>query len=250
MATLGPAQMPLDAGAPRSASAVSAATITSRHSALVRVTHWITALCFLALLVSGVEIRDLSPALLLGRNRQCIDAASVSNCRFPASRDLVPTGYGYVLPDQNGWSRYLHFQAAWIAVLTGLLYAIYGLVHRAFPEKPAPRRGRSFVARALGRNRRPFALQAARRGGSWSYNAPPAAHLLVRDLRSVPVGHLDGPGDVPGFRFGVSGHRHSVGRPAIRAHDSFLRLPSSRALPGGPRRDDLRSPDSGAACGR
>jgi thiosulfate reductase cytochrome b subunit len=29
-----------------------------------------------------------------------------------------------VLPDQNGWSRYLHFQAAWVAVLTGLLYVI------------------------------------------------------------------------------------------------------------------------------
>jgi thiosulfate reductase cytochrome b subunit len=38
---------------------------------------------------------------------------------------LVPTGYGYVLPDQNGWSRYLHFQSAWLLVLTGLLYAIY-----------------------------------------------------------------------------------------------------------------------------
>jgi thiosulfate reductase cytochrome b subunit len=37
---------------------------------------------------------------------------------------LVPTGYGYVLPDQNGWSRYLHFQAAWVLVLTGLLYTI------------------------------------------------------------------------------------------------------------------------------
>ncbi len=43
---------------------------------------------------------------------------------IPASRNLVPTGYGYVLPDQNGWSRYLHFQAAWVVVLTGLLYAI------------------------------------------------------------------------------------------------------------------------------
>jgi thiosulfate reductase cytochrome b subunit len=46
---------------------------------------------------------------------------------IPSSRALVPTGYGYVLPDQNGWSRYLHFQAAWIAVLTGLLYTISGL---------------------------------------------------------------------------------------------------------------------------
>jgi len=39
----------------------------------------------------------------------------------------VPTGYGYVLPDQNGWSRYLHFQAAWVVVLTGLLYIISAL---------------------------------------------------------------------------------------------------------------------------
>jgi hypothetical protein len=31
---------------------------------------------------------------------------------------MVPTGYGYVLPDQNGWSRYRHFQAAWVLVLT------------------------------------------------------------------------------------------------------------------------------------
>ena len=43
---------------------------------------------------------------------------------IPASRSTVPTGYGYVLPDQNGWSRYLHFQSAWVAVLTGLLYVI------------------------------------------------------------------------------------------------------------------------------
>ncbi len=57
---------------------------------------------------------------------------------IPSSRTLVPTGYGYVLPDQNGWSRYLHFQAAWVVVLTGLLYVISGFVHRAFPEKLAP----------------------------------------------------------------------------------------------------------------
>jgi thiosulfate reductase cytochrome b subunit len=40
---------------------------------------------------------------------------------------MVPTGYHYVLPDQNGWSRYLHFQAAWGAILTGLLYVIASL---------------------------------------------------------------------------------------------------------------------------
>src|SRR6266581_372748 len=48
------------------------------------------------------------------------------NLHLPSSRNTVPTGYGYVLPDQNGWSRYLHFQAAWLAVATGLLYVLFG----------------------------------------------------------------------------------------------------------------------------
>jgi thiosulfate reductase cytochrome b subunit len=52
----------------------------------------------------------------------------------------VRTGYGYVLPDQNGWSRYLHFQSAWIAVLTGLLYAISGWFTRHFQKDLLPRR--------------------------------------------------------------------------------------------------------------
>ena len=32
-----------------------------------------------------------------------------------------------MLPDQNGWSRYLHFEAAWALVLIGALYVIHGL---------------------------------------------------------------------------------------------------------------------------
>src|SRR5208283_2485140 len=50
----------------------------------------------------------------------------------------VPTGYGYVLPDQNGWRRALHFEAAWIAVLTGLLYIISGLLTRHFRKDLVP----------------------------------------------------------------------------------------------------------------
>ena len=53
----------------------------------------------------------------------------------------MPTGYGYVLPDQNGWSRYLHFQAAWVAVLTGLLYVISGVTSGHFRRESAPARG-------------------------------------------------------------------------------------------------------------
>jgi thiosulfate reductase cytochrome b subunit len=43
-----------------------------------------------------------------------------------------------VLPDQNGWSRALHFQTAWILVVTGLLYVIFGLVTRHFRNDLLP----------------------------------------------------------------------------------------------------------------
>ena len=51
---------------PVSASAVPAAIVRSRHSAVVRVTHWITTLAFLALLVSGVEILISHPRFYWG----------------------------------------------------------------------------------------------------------------------------------------------------------------------------------------
>ncbi len=57
---------------------------------------------------------------------------------IPASRNLVPTGYGYVLPDQNGWSRALHFQTAWVLVLTGLLYVISGWITAHFRRDLLP----------------------------------------------------------------------------------------------------------------
>jgi thiosulfate reductase cytochrome b subunit len=104
-----------------SAAAIPARTATPRHSALVRVTHWITTLCFLALLVSGVEILISHPRFYWGETGN-VNMTPLFKIPIPASRSMVPTGYGYVLPDQNGWSRYLHFQAAWGVVLTGLLY--------------------------------------------------------------------------------------------------------------------------------
>src|SRR5208283_1976724 len=111
------------AWAATSAAEVPARTVTARHSALVRVTHWITTLCFLALLVSGVEILISHPRFYWGEAGN-IHTPTLFKIPIPSSRSSVPTGYKYVLPDQNGWSRYLHFQSAWILVLTGLLYAI------------------------------------------------------------------------------------------------------------------------------
>jgi thiosulfate reductase cytochrome b subunit len=140
-------EVPLGDYVPRSASAVPATTVTSRHSALVRVTHWITTLCFFALLVTGVEILISHPRFYWGETGSVL-TTPLFKIPIPSSRALVPSGYGYVLPDQNGWSRYLHFQAAWIAVLTGLLYAIYGFLTGHFRKNLLPR-GTDLSWRAL-----------------------------------------------------------------------------------------------------
>jgi thiosulfate reductase cytochrome b subunit len=112
---------------PTEAPAISNTATASRHSATVRITHWITTLCFLALLVSGAEIVISHPRFYWGETGNDL-TQPLFKLPIPASRNFVPTGYRYVLPDQNGWSRYLHFQAAWVVVFTGLLYAIVGLL--------------------------------------------------------------------------------------------------------------------------
>jgi thiosulfate reductase cytochrome b subunit len=154
---------------PTAVSAVPTTTVTSRHSVLVRVTHWITALCFLALLVSGAEIVISHPRFYWGETGNDL-TPTLFKLPIPASRSLVPTGYGYVLPDQNGWSRYLHFQSAWIVVLTGLLYVISGLFTGHFRNSLLPRRAdlsRRAFSRAIASRLR---FERSGESEAWSYN--------------------------------------------------------------------------------
>jgi thiosulfate reductase cytochrome b subunit len=97
-----------------------------------------------------------------------VNTPALFSLPIPASRATVDTGYGYVLPDQNGWSRYLHFQAAWVVVLTGLLYVAFGFFSGHFrrnlvPEDRSPRKLAAAIARHL-HFRRPSDEEA------WSYN--------------------------------------------------------------------------------
>src|ERR1700694_3869970 len=108
MARLESVRMSLEAHVPGSASSVRVTSVSSRHSALVRVTHWITTLCFLALLVSGLEIVISHPRFYWGETGNVL-TKPLFKLPIPSSRKLVPTGYGYVLPDQNGWGPFLHF---------------------------------------------------------------------------------------------------------------------------------------------
>ncbi len=109
----------------------------SRHSGVVRFTHWVGTLCFFALLITGVEIIISHPRFYWGEEGNSL-TPSLFDIPIPASRSGVKTGYNYVLPDQNGWSRYLHFQMGWLLVFAGSLYLVHGFVTRHFQKDLMP----------------------------------------------------------------------------------------------------------------
>ena len=86
-----------------------------RHSALVRVTHWLDAASFVALVWSGVAILLAHPRLYWGETGS-LGTPSLINLPLP-----------FLLTGQSGWGRYLHFLSAWIAVLTGAVYVLGGM---------------------------------------------------------------------------------------------------------------------------
>jgi thiosulfate reductase cytochrome b subunit len=150
---------------PEVATSRENALAAQRHSALVRVTHWLTTVAFLALLVTGAEIIVSHPRFYWGETGT-VNTRPLFTIPIPASRATVPTGYRYVMPDQNGWSRYLHFEAAWLAVLTGLVYLVAGLWSGHFRHDLLPQRHqrswRAYAARIAqyARGTRPEASEA------------------------------------------------------------------------------------------
>lgn len=169
-----------------------------RHAAFVRVTHWITAVCFFALLISGLEIVISHPRFYWGEIGN-VRTHPLFQIPIPSSRSMVPTGYGYVLPDQNGWSRSLHFQAAWFAVLTGLVYAIWGLWSGHFRSNlfPAPsdRTWRSFWT-VIARHIR---LKAPDQAEAFSYNVVQRTTYLAVIFVFFPLVIWTGLALSPGF---------------------------------------------------
>jgi len=166
--------------------ALAPAESTARHSGVVRLTHWITTICFLALLVSGVEILISHPRFYWGETGNVM-VEPLFKIPIPSSRATVPTGYGYVLPDQNGWSRYLHFQSAWLVVLTGLLYLIYGLFQGHFGRSLLPERG-DLSWRALSTViAKHLRFQPSSAADAWSYNVLQRLSYLIVAFALFPL---------------------------------------------------------------
>jgi thiosulfate reductase cytochrome b subunit len=84
-----------------------------RHSLTVRITHWITTLCFLVLLLSGIAILLAHPRLYWGETG-AVGGPSLIDLPLPFVLDVPIRGPG----------RYLHFTFAWVCVLTGLIYVL------------------------------------------------------------------------------------------------------------------------------
>jgi thiosulfate reductase cytochrome b subunit len=101
---------------------------TARFSALVRITHWLNTISFIALVISGFGILLAHPRFYWGET---------GGLGTPSILDLpLP----FMLGGPSGWGRYMHFQAAWLCVLTGLLYAISGLMSQHFRRNLLPTR--------------------------------------------------------------------------------------------------------------
>lgn len=99
---------------------------TPRHSALVRITHWIVTVSFIGLVVSGIGILLAHPRLYWGETG---GVGTPSLIDFP-----LP----FMLGGPSSWGRSLHFLSGWVCVLSGLLYALSGFFTRHFRKHLLP----------------------------------------------------------------------------------------------------------------
>jgi thiosulfate reductase cytochrome b subunit len=147
-----------------------------RHAAVVRITHWLTVVAFAALLLTGVEILISHPRFYWGESGNP-NMHPLFSLPLPTSRPWVNNGFGTAMPDANGWGRYLHFEAAWLVLLTGLVYVGWGLTRGHFLRDLVPARGERSLG-AFWRAAR-TSLTGNHKDGSGTYNALQRATYLA-----------------------------------------------------------------------
>ncbi len=141
-----------------------------RHSGIVRLTHWVNVICITILLMSGLQIFNAHPALYFGESSNFDNPALAIGARRDTEGKLQ--GYlrvkGYSVPTTGllgvsakrsggisvrafpSWAtipsyqdlatgRRWHFFFAWLFVINGLVYFLYGLLSRHFRSDLVPR---------------------------------------------------------------------------------------------------------------
>jgi len=140
-----------------------------RHTLAVRVTHWINVLCLTLLLLSGLQLFNVHPALYWGNYgyRGVPPVFSISGVIDPETREPVgitqigsysfdTTGFLGVTYDSDGqphggafprWarlgtelalSRDWHFLMAWLFVINGTIYVLIGAFSGHFRRDLVP----------------------------------------------------------------------------------------------------------------
>ncbi len=111
---------------PGLATRSSASLDSPRHSAVVRITHWINTLSFFGLLVIGVAILLAHPRFYWGETG-AVGTPSLIDLPLP-----------FMTGGPSGWGRNLHFLSAWVCVLNGSLYVLSGILTVHFRNNLLP----------------------------------------------------------------------------------------------------------------
>jgi thiosulfate reductase cytochrome b subunit len=139
-----------------------------RHAAILRVTHWINVLCFTLLLMSGLQIFNAHPALYIGQQsdfahpsialtarqsgKALIGETTVFGHTFETTGvlgasmedgQMTPRGFPswITIPSYQDLAtgRRWHFFFAWLLVINGLVYLVWGFASRHFGRDLLPR---------------------------------------------------------------------------------------------------------------
>ena len=110
---------------------------TVSRPALVRITHWVFTLSFFGLAVSGFAIVLVHPHFYWG------EAGNVGTPALFSLPVRPPILFGVpersIVGALSGRGRHLHFQSAWFAILSGLVYVISGILSQHFRNQLVPK---------------------------------------------------------------------------------------------------------------
>ena len=161
-------------------------TALIRHPLGVRIAHWINAIAFVFLAVSGFGILLAHPQFYWGE-----------------------TGYFGMEPwlklwfepsfEQTSWGRNLHFLFAWVFVVNGVVYVVASLVSGYAKRRLLPTRDELAPRNALAEIAAHLKLRRPRPGAIAGYNLLQKTSYLVVIFVLAPVMLLTGMAMSPGF---------------------------------------------------
>jgi thiosulfate reductase cytochrome b subunit len=128
-----------------------------RHTALVRIAHWLVVVSFFGLFLSGFGILISHPRLYWGETG-AVGAPSLIDLPLP------------FIIGPSVWNRPIHFLFAWMLVLPGLVYVVAGLFTQHFSRNLLPKRTELTGPHIIGTISAHLRWKRTPEDESWTYN--------------------------------------------------------------------------------